>query len=84
MANTTREDIVEDPAESHPWKRYILRNFITKSLIYLAIIIPASVFFLVSILLNFSIKIGIILAACSFFGYIYFLWKKELWNKIMR
>ena len=23
------EDIIEDPAEAYPWKRYTIRNFIT-------------------------------------------------------
>ncbi len=74
----------EDPAQSHPWKRFIVRGFVTQLFIYLSIIIPGLVFFLVSILIGASFVIGILLAFISFVVYIYILCKKELWNKIRR
>ena len=77
-------DGLEDPAKSHPWKRYFFRGFTTNILIYLTLIIPAIVFYFVVILVGLSTAIGISLAFISFLIYVYFLWKKELWNKIKR
>ena len=76
--------IVEDPAKAHPWKRYILRRFTTHLFIYLSLLIPVFIFYTISILAGLSTEIGIFLAFISFLVYIYILWKKELWNKIIR
>jgi hypothetical protein len=74
----------KDPAEAHPWKRYIIRRFTTVFLIFLAIIIPGVVFVLVSILAGLSTEIGITLAFVSFILYVYLFVKLELWNKVKR
>ena len=73
-----------DPAEAHPWKRYILRRFTTEILIFLAIIIPVAVFVVVSIIAGISNEIGIIFAFISFILYVYIFIKLELWGKIRR
>jgi hypothetical protein len=41
------DEILRDPAKSHPWKKFIIRDFTTNFIIYLILIIPALVFYLV-------------------------------------
>ena len=74
----------EDPAKSAPFRRYVIRSFWTVSLYLLILVIPGIVFFIISELAGFPSNIGVLFAFLSFFGYIYFLCKKELWNKIQR
>ena len=74
----------EDPAKTAPVRRYVIRSFWAVSLYLLILVIPGMVYFLISELAGFPNDIGVLFAFLSFFGYIYFLWKKELWNKIQR
>jgi len=78
------EDYNLDPAKDHPWKRYFIREFSTNFLILIILIIPALVFYFVSLLVGLSETIGISLAFISFIMLVYLILKKELWNKIKR
>jgi hypothetical protein len=71
-----------DSANVHPLKRYTARNFTTNFLIYLILIIPAFVFYMVSVLIGLSTAIGITLSFITFIILVYLTWKRELWNKI--
>jgi predicted nucleic-acid-binding Zn-ribbon protein len=73
-----------DPAKQAPIKRYMIRGFWTSFLYILLFVIPGIVFFLISILFGLPNQIGIFFAFLSFFIYIYFFWKNELWNMIKR
>jgi hypothetical protein len=76
--------IPKDPAESAPGQRFILRYLTASFLFLLLIIIPLLVCVLVSVYGGFPIEIGFLLAGISFLVYLYFFWKKELWNMIKR
>ena len=78
------DPVFADPAEQAPIKRYIIRGFWTSFLYLLLLVIPGIVFYLISILFGLSNQIGIFFAFVSFFIYIYFFWKMELWNMIQR
>ena len=84
MPEIDRKYYETDPAEKNPWRSYIIRNFTTRFLILLSLLIPLFVFYFVSILASISTTIGVFLAFISFIVYIYLLWKKELWNQIKR
>ncbi len=73
-----------DPAESTPTERLILRYLTASFLFLLFLIIPSLVCVLVSIYGGFPIEIGFLFAGISFLVYLYFFWKKELWNMIRR
>jgi len=76
--------IQKDPAESAPGQRLILRYLTASFLSLLFVIIPLLVCVLVSVYGGFPIEIGFLLAGISFLVYLYFFWKKELWNMIKR
>jgi hypothetical protein len=78
------DDFFEDPAKTNPWKRFVIRDFTTNFILYTILIIPALVFYIVTILLGLSTTIGILFAFVSFLILIYLTLKKELWNKIKR
>jgi hypothetical protein len=73
-----------DPANSNPWKRYFIREFSTNFLFLIILIIPALVFYIVSVLAGLSTSIGIFLAFIFFIILVYLILKKELWNIIKR
>ncbi|MCK4416501.1 MAG: hypothetical protein KAU84_05035, partial [Thermoplasmatales archaeon] len=64
--------------------RYIIRGFWVIFLYLLILIIPALVYILISELAGLPNNVGVGFAFLSFFGYIYIVWKKELWNIIKR
>jgi hypothetical protein len=74
----------EDPAKEAPIRRYITRSFWTIFLFLFALIIPGLVYIIISDIGGFSAGIGWLVAFFSLMIYIYFVWKKELWNKITR
>jgi hypothetical protein len=76
--------IHKDPAESAPSQRLILRYLTTSFLFALFVIIPGLVCVLVSVYGGFPIEIGFLFAGISVLVYLYFFWKKELWNMIKR
>ncbi len=78
------EDDCKDPASKHPWKRYIIRSFITEIFILLALAIPFFIFYIISIIVGLPTEIGILVAFISFIIYIYIFFKKELWSKVKR
>jgi hypothetical protein len=73
-----------DPAESAPTERFIIRYVTASFLFLLFLIIPLSVCVLVSVYGGFSIEIGFLFAGISILVYLYVFWKKELWNMIKR
>ncbi len=77
-------DFFQDPAIKAPMRRFIFRIFWTEAIILFAFVVPAIVFWLVSIVGRIPPGIGAICTLASFIGYIYVVWKKELWNKIKR
>jgi hypothetical protein len=76
--------IRNDPAESAPTQRLIVRYVTASFLFLLFLIIPLLVWVLVSVYGGFPLVFGFLLAGLSFLVYIYFFWKKELWNMIKR
>ena len=74
----------EDPAKAAPIRRYIIRSFWTIFLFLFALVIPSIVYVLISDVGSFSTGIGWLFAFFSLMIYIYFVCKKELWNKIKR
>jgi nitrate reductase NapE component len=76
--------IQKDIAESAPTERLIVRYVIASFLFLLFIIIPLLVYALVSVYGGIPIEIGFLFAGISFLVYLYFFWKKELWNMIKR
>ena len=74
----------KDPAESAPTQRLISRYLTAAFLMLLFVIIPLLVCVLVSIYGGFPIVFGFLFAGISFLVYLYFFWKKELWNMIKR
>jgi len=78
------ENYYEDPAKAAPIRRYIIRSFWTIFLFLFALVIPSIVYVLVSVFGNFSTGLGWLFAFLSLMIYIYFVWNKELWNKIKR
>jgi len=78
------ESVFYDPAEQTPLKRYVIRATLASIIYLLLLIIPAIVFYCVSILLDLPDTWGILCAFVSFFAYLYVFWKKELWNLIQR
>ncbi len=74
----------EDPAAKAPIRRYIIRGFWVIFLYLLILIIPALAYILISELAGLPNNVGVGFAFLSFFGYIYIVWKKELWNIIKR
>jgi hypothetical protein len=84
MNNIEKEKDLEDPAKTHPWRRHIVRSSFTYIFIYLILIIPGLVFFIISIVAGFPTEIGMLSAFVSLFLYLFILWKKELWNYIRR
>jgi len=78
------KDYYEDPAKEAPIRRYIIRSFWTIFLFLFALILPGIVYVLISEAGGFSTGISWLFAFFSLMIYIYFVWKKELWNKIKR
>jgi hypothetical protein len=74
----------KDLAESAPTERLIVRYLTASFLLLLFVIIPLLVGFLVSVYGGFPIVFGFLFAGISFLIYLYFFWKKELWNMIKR
>jgi len=78
------EDSNVESANDHPWRGYIIREFSTNFLFLIILIIPALVFYIVSVLVGLSTIIGISLTFLSFIIVVYLILKKELWNIIKR
>ena len=62
------DDNLKDSAKHHPWKRHIIRNFTTNFSTLLILIIPALVFYIVTVFAGLSTTIGISLAFLFFFN----------------
>ena len=84
MSEDTTEDDFEDPATHHPYKRLFIRYTTLYALIIFILLIPAFVFYTLSIFFNLSTSFGMTFALLSFLLCLYLLWKKELWNLIKR
>ena len=82
--NIRNEDYFEDPAMSAPIRRHINRGLWSSALLFPALLIPLIIYAMISIIGGLPIAIGGLISILSFFGYFYFVWKKELWNKIKR
>lgn len=77
-------DAFYDPAVSHPLIRYIIRYSLTIFFILLLLFIPGLAFFIITILLQQPMKLGMSIALLSFFCYVYYAWKSEIWAHIKR
>jgi len=73
-----------DPAKAAPVQRYLIRSFWVAFLYILIFVIPALTYLIISELAGLPSNVGGFFAILSFFGYVYFLWKKELWKLIKR
>ena len=83
-AEQKQEPYEKDPAVATPIRRHIYRSTWTFLLIGLALIIPALVFFVITVGARFSDLVGISFSLTALFSYLYVVWKKELWTHIHR
>ena len=84
MIAQDESDAFYDPATSHPLLRYIIRYSLTIFFILLLLLIPGIAFFVITIILQQPMEIGMSVALISFFCYVYFAWKTEVWKHIKR
>lgn len=74
----------QDPAESAPVQRFVLRYVTAVFLMLLFIIIPLCVIAVFSVYGGLPIGVGFLFGGIAFLVYLYLFWKKEVWSLIKR